>query len=426
LYLRTVLSEGSDFDPRAAGRLKLPRSLAAAVGDHLRVLPPPSLAIVEMLSVLNLRLPLAQLGLAAEIESPSAAIEPAVAAGLVDWSPDQPSCPVEIRHLLVRDAIYAGLTPVNRRLLHARAGGFVSESASWEHRVAALDQSDEGLPAELEHLAAGELADGRVALAATHLQWASDISPARADRERRLLTAALHLFPADESRGLALREAVEGSAPSPLRSCVLGTMAFSSGQLAEAERQFSQALAQARDDPDSQPLAVLTANRLASMYALLGDGKKVQALGRWAPGTGCLDAAAASRTRARNALGAALAAGPRAGLAELAYLEADPARVAFIDAEGLVYRGMIRMAAGDPGQAVADLTASLRLVRQGAALILGVRPYCYLALAQYLAGLWDDVLLTAEQGLSVAAIHAHRHELPLLHLVAGCSPPWPG
>jgi DNA-binding CsgD family transcriptional regulator len=39
LYLRTVLSDGFRLDPRAQGRLPLPRSLAAAVGDHLRVLP---------------------------------------------------------------------------------------------------------------------------------------------------------------------------------------------------------------------------------------------------------------------------------------------------------------------------------------------------------------------------------------------------
>ena len=134
-----------------------------------------------------------------------------------------------IRHPLVRDAIYAGITMARRRMLHARAASLVSESASWEHRVAALDQPDEGLAAELERLAAEEAAGGRLALAATHLRWASDISPARADRERRLLTAALHLMLAEESRGLALRPAVEASAPSPLRSCVLGTMAFSDG-----------------------------------------------------------------------------------------------------------------------------------------------------------------------------------------------------
>ena len=75
LYLRTVLSEGPGFDPRAPGRLALPRSLAAAVGDHLRVLPPDTRDVLQMLAVLNLRIPLAQLGQAAQVGSPSAAIE---------------------------------------------------------------------------------------------------------------------------------------------------------------------------------------------------------------------------------------------------------------------------------------------------------------------------------------------------------------
>src|SRR5262249_9353400 len=54
--------------------------------------------------------------------------------------------------------------------------------------------------------------------------------------------------------------------------------------------------------------------------------------------------------------------------------------------------------------------------------ILGLRACCYLALAQYLAGQWDDVLLTAEQGLSAAVIHSRRYELPMLHLAASCVP----
>jgi DNA-binding CsgD family transcriptional regulator len=422
LYLRTVLSEGSGFDPRAPGRLVLPRSLAAAVGEHLRVLPPDTRAILEMLSVLNLRVPLAQLGQAAEVGSASAAIEPAVASGLVDRWPEEPSCPVAIRHPLVRDAIYAGITMARRRPLHARAASVVSEPASWEHRVAALDQPDEGLADQLERLAAEEAADGRLALAATHLRWASDISPIRADRERRLLTAALHLMLAEESRGLAMRPEVEAAAPSPLRSCVLGTMAFSSGQLREAERQFSEALEQARDAPGSRPLAALIANRLAGTYTLLGDGEKVMTFGRQALGTGGLDAAAASQTRTLIAIGASQVAGPRAALAELGHLDADPARVGPVDIDGLSFRGVFRLVAGDLGPAISDLTASLGLARRGATLTLGLRAYFYLALAQYLAGAWDDVLLTAEQGFSAAAIHARRYELPLLHLAAGCVP----
>jgi DNA-binding CsgD family transcriptional regulator len=422
LYLRTVLSAGFDFDPRALGRTALPRSLAAAVGDHLRVLPAQTREILEMLAVLNLRLPLAQLGQAAQVGSPSEAIEPAAASGLVDWWPEEPSCPVAIRHLLVRDAIYAGIGAARRRLLHGRAAMTVGESLSWEHRVAALDRPDEGLAGELERLASQEAGTGRLVLAATHLRWASDISPDRADLERRLLTAALHLTLAEESRGLALREAVEAAAPSPLRSCVLGTMAFSAGQLGEAEQRFSQALTQARADPDSQPLVALAANRLAGTYTLLGDGEKVQAFSRWALDTGCLDAAAASQTRTLVAIGASQVAGPRAALAELGHLDADPARVGPADVDGLSFRGVFRLLAGDLGQAISDLTASLTMVRRGAELTLGLRAYFYLALAQYLAGQWDDVLLTAEQGFSAASIHTRRYELPLLHLAAGCVP----
>jgi ATP/maltotriose-dependent transcriptional regulator MalT len=420
LYLRTVLSDGSGFDPRAPGRLALPRSLAAAVGDHLRALPPQTRSILEMLSVLNMRLPLAQLGQAAQADSPGALIEPAVAAGLADWWPDEPTCPVEIRHLLVRDAIYAGITAAQRRVLHARAAAAVSEAASWEHRVAALDRPDEALAAELEHLAGEEAAGDRLVLAATHLRWASDISPGRADRERRLLTAALYL--ADEVQGVALRPAVEAAAPSPLRSYVLGAMVEADGQLAEAELRYGQALEEARSDPGGQPLAASIAARLAGTYTLRGEGEKTMTLGRWALGTGCLDPASASQTRTRVAIGASQAAGPGEALAELGHLDADPARVDVTDVDGLSWRGMFRLVSGDLSRAVTDMTASLKMLRRGATLALGQRIYGFLALAHYLAGEWDDALLTAEQGLSAAAIHPYRHELPLFHLAAGCVP----
>ena len=79
--------------------------------------------------------------------------------------------PGEIRHLLVRDAIYAGIPAASRRVLHARAASMVSESASWAHRVAALDRPDESLAVELERVAGEEPAGGRGALAATHLRY---------------------------------------------------------------------------------------------------------------------------------------------------------------------------------------------------------------------------------------------------------------
>ena len=422
LYLRTVLSEGSRFDPRNPERLALPRSLAGAIGGQLRMLPPPTRAALEMLAVLNQRLPLAQLGQASEAGSASAAIEPAVAAGLVDWQPDEPSCPVELRHQLIRDAIYAGISPTRRRALHQRAAEQVSGLAAWAHRVAALEQPDENLAAHLELLAGQEFADGRVPLAATHLQWSSDISPDRADRERRLLTAALYLMQAEESRGLTMRLQVEATEPCPLRSAVLGAIELSSGRFADAIRWLTEALAGMQDDPASYPVAALTANWLSGMYLLLGDGEKGAAYARWALGTGCLDAPGVSSTRTEVAIGALASAGPAEALSEVAFLDDDPARVGPVDADALAFRGMFRMLEGDLDPAVTDITAALTMVRQGAPLTLGSQPYPNLVLAQYLAGRWDDALLGVEQAFSAATIRLRRYELPLLHLVAACVP----
>ncbi len=422
LYLQTLLSDPEGWQQAGRGTAAVPASLAAAIGDQLAVLPAPTRTLLEMLSVMNGPMPLALLGAAAGVAEPSAAIGPALRAGLADLSAHEPSRPVVIRHALQRDAIYAGMTAERRRELHARATALVDQANAWSHRVASLDQPDEALAAQLEHLAGDETASGHRMLAATHLQWAADISPARADRERRLLTAALHLTLVDETRGLALRPAVEETGPSPLRSCVLGTMAFSSGQLGEAERSFGQALAEARTDPDSQPLAALIASRLASTYTILGEGAKVAALGRWALGTGRLDAATASQMRTLVAIAICQVSGPRAALAELAQLDADPARIGSIDIDGLAFRGVFRLLAGDLDGAVSDMTASLKMARRGAVFHLGLRAYSYLALAQYLAGAWDDVPLTAEQGFSEAAIRGRRYELPQLHLAAGCVP----
>jgi DNA-binding CsgD family transcriptional regulator len=375
-----------------------------------------------MLAVLNQRLPLAQLGQAAQVASPSAAIEPAVAAGLVTWAPEEPSCPVELRHQLIRDAVYASITPTRRRSLHARAVELVSQPASWEHRVAALDQPDQDLAAALEQAAGRDSAGGQYMLAARHLRWASDISPDRAERERRLLLAIGSLLQAEESRAEVLHPLVEAAQPSVLRDAILGALALYAGQFTEAVRLFTGALTQARDDPGQQLLAAQLASWLSGAYLLMGDGKQAVPFERWALDTGLLDELAASAARTKIALGTLHAAGPAAALGQLGHLDADPARIGPVDAEGLAYRGMIKLQHGDLPGAVSDLTAGLKLVRRGAPLPLGLQPYAYLAVAQYLAGQWDDALLTGEQAFSAAAVRSRLYELPMLQLAAVCVP----
>ena len=422
LYLQTVLSDPDSWERLGQGqeqcqhRWQRPSEIS---WPSCRTSP---VHCSRCLPWSTLRMPLALVAGAAAVSSPSAAMEPAVRAGLVDWWSHEPTSPVRIRHGLQHDAIYANMPAGKRRELHARAVGLVDEGAAWYHRVASLDHPDEDLAARLERLADDEAGRGRLPMAATHLLWASDISPSRPDRERRFLMAVLHLMLAEEVRGLALREAVDASGESPLRSCVQGAMAFAAGQLGEAVQRFSAALDEARQSPDDQPLAALIANRLAGTYTLLGEGEKVMTWGRWSLDTDCLDPAADSQTRTLIAIGASQVGGARQALAELGYLDPDPTRVEPVHADGLSFRGVFRLLAGDLGQAVSDMSASVRMVRKGASFTLGLRAYFYLALAQYLAGAWDDVLLTSEQGFSAAAIHSRRFELPLLHLAAGCVP----
>ena len=130
------------------------------------------------------------------------------------------------------------------------------------------------------------------------------------------------------------------------------------------------------------------------------------AFGRRALGAGCLDAAAASQARTLVAIGRH---GRRPTQAELADLDADPARVGPADVDALTFRGVFRLLGGDLEEAIGDLSASVRLARRAATVAMGLRAYVYLALAQYLAGKWDDALLTAEQGFSAAAIQARHH-----------------
>ena len=114
LYLQTVLGDRESWDRPEDGQVTVPASLAFAIGDQLAVLPEETRSLLQMLAVVNARLPLALLGEAAAVTSPSAVIEPAVKAGLVEWSPHEPTAPVSIRHALQRDAIYAVLSSLEK------------------------------------------------------------------------------------------------------------------------------------------------------------------------------------------------------------------------------------------------------------------------------------------------------------------------
>ena len=85
------------------------------------------------------------------------------------------------------------------------------------------------------------------------------------------------------SPAMLSEQAVAVTPPSALRSYVLGTMALSAGQLAEAGHRLGQALAQARAEAGSRPLEAVIARELAGVHALLASAPARPAPVRSAP-----------------------------------------------------------------------------------------------------------------------------------------------
>jgi DNA-binding NarL/FixJ family response regulator len=106
------------------------------------------------------------------------------------------------------------------------------------------------------------------------------------------------------------------------------------------------------------------------------------------------------------AIGAAQVAGPREALAELGHLDADPARVAMVDVDGLSFRGVFHLVAGDLGQAVSDMTASLKMARRGANMTLGLRTYLRRAHTLFLALRAAPFIARTEQELAACHLPA--------------------
>jgi DNA-binding CsgD family transcriptional regulator len=119
---------------------------------------------------------------------PADALDPAVAAGLVEA--DQAS--IRFRHPLVRSAIYQQASPPQQRAAHAALAAVLAsqpDRRAW-HRAAATAGADEDVAAELEAAASRAHRRGAVQVALASQQRAAMLSPDPGRRAGRLLRAA--------------------------------------------------------------------------------------------------------------------------------------------------------------------------------------------------------------------------------------------
>jgi DNA-binding CsgD family transcriptional regulator/tetratricopeptide (TPR) repeat protein len=416
LYVRTVLNQMAAARSAGVRALPLPvASLDAVIRRQWRTLPQPARALLEALAVSNVRMPLVQVGSLADVLDPMSALADVLATGLVDREPTEVTHPIWFRHPIQRDAVYAAIDPERRRELHAAAAGMVGFAESWGHRVAAATGTDPTLAGELDELAERESAAGELVSAARHLLWAADLSAHRADVEGRTMRAALLLLASlQPGQADSLRPVVEGCAPSPLRSLLLGLFALFRCEFPTALTFLTEALAA---DP---PIGLQASLGLAVAHVLLGNGQEAIDAGRaaLAAGTGSQDRLNAI---ASIVSGEGFLHGPEIVRAALAEYGAPPPKAADAvpaDSYLLAVRALFEVLGGQFTDAAADATMALRLSESHALLSEDNLAYYSLGLSQYLTGQWDDAVITSERSVIVAYTEGKVWSYAMAHALA--------
>ncbi|PWK84431.1 ATP/maltotriose-dependent transcriptional regulator MalT [Lentzea atacamensis] len=400
LYVLTLLTEA------ASGHMTGARSLTGLIQGQLASMSEASCALLEALAVLDGRVSLAQVAALAGVENPVRELAAPLAAGLVDWTPSEPTSPVEFRHGIQRDAVYQSMVPERRRTMHSAAAELVSSRGAWMHRVAAVDNVSEELAGELEQVAMAEAEHGESDAAATHLLWAADISEHRAGRERRTLAAvALFLTGRNPARAAPLRAAVESCEASPMKSTIQGWFALSEGEFRKAEKHLTNALCKADMGTTSNHVGTLAGVGLSMTHALSGRGTQAIEAAQLVVEVERRNLQALQIGRACLAWGRAFLRGPSEGiraLTDTGWLPVDPADATPVDAFPLTFRAVFRFLDGQPAAAITDANNALRLSRNSSVPAEDEFAYFTLAGAQYQLGRWEEAAVNAERAITIA------------------------
>ncbi|WP_406191279.1 LuxR C-terminal-related transcriptional regulator [Streptomyces sp. NBC_01017] len=417
LYLRSLLGEaGPGALADLAVPLPVPSTLDELVRHILDRLPAQARRLTEALAVLDAATPLATAARLAGLSDAAAALDAALAGGLVQWQPDEPTTPLRMHHQLQRDAVYQAITPSRRHALHAAAATLVGPDRAWDHRVAAAVTTDPELAGRLADEATRQAGEGRHHRAATLQLWAADLAPTREQHEHHLITAVTHLLASWAiARARTLHPALEHCAPSPARDAALGSLAGLGGDLGAAERLLAPLTASAGD----LATRLRAATWLGVMHLLRADGPRAVAVLR--PVVDRMPPSPATyEVYGDLAWAVGYADGAPAGLAVMAEtgLPEHADRVAHKDSFLLNHRGGLRVLAGQLGAGVDDLATLAARMRADGNLAVTPSVHYMLGFGRYLTGQWPDAAISAGHALLVADTLALPYGLAAGHTVA--------
>ncbi len=398
LYCRALLQEIGVPTLNATHDLGLPapRNLSAVILTQVAGLSSEAQTFLAAASVLGQHALVAGTASVAGLSEFQNGYDEAVEAGLlVESSP----LVFTFAHPLYRAAIYADLSPTNRRRLHARAADILEGRARLTHRVAASLGVDDALAGELEAAAVIDQAEGNAAAAAWALERAAALSETGEERERRLLDAAVvHLGAADtDAASRVLASCLVGSAR---RDALTGLLGVYMGSPTAEDRLIA---AWTAHDPVSEPdIGARAATSLANWMVI--SGRPDQGLlwaSRAVAGT-VPDSALWAMAKTAQAYALGQVGRVPDGLATLDFLptQGNDAPLAEIDA--LIMRGILALWVDDVSAAIADLGIAAARLGSGVPATYPVPCLAHLSEAHFRRGDWDAAMAYSQLATSLA------------------------
>jgi DNA-binding CsgD family transcriptional regulator len=399
LYSRALLQEigVAALNAGDGSGLPAPRDLSAVILTRVAALSSEAQTFLAAASVLGQHAPVATTASVAGLSDSMRGSDEAVSAGLLVEGP--PRSELTFAHPLYRAAIYADLSPTNRRRLHALAANVVDGRAGLAHRVAATLGADDVLANELESTAAISEAEGDAVAVAWALEHAAALSSAGEERERRLLDAAVaHLGAADNDG--AARVLTGCQVTSARRDALLGLLGVYTGSPNTEERLVA---AWSAHNPDREPsIGARAATSLANWMVISGRPEEGLIWAERAVAGTVPDSALWAMARTAHAYTLGKAGQVAEGLAVLSFLPPSANDVSRSEIDALIMRGMLRVYVDDLSGAIADLGAAAARLRSGVPATYPVPCLSHLSEAHFRRGDWDTAMTYARLATSLA------------------------
>ena len=380
--------------------LPAPAHVVKDVSDRLDRCGSQGRALIEAMAILGRHGSLREATELGAIDSPLAAIDEAVATGLItDVLEPWPSHEVELRSPLLAAAVLTVMGKFAAGKAHERAAAVVAPNPvrSLMHRVRATMEPDATLADGLEEIANERASRGAWADAATLFREACRFSRDPDLQYRRLARTADSLVAAGDVAGaLSIVPSLDSLHETPRRDGVLAYLAIVRGRAAEAEVRLGRAWDAVQLNPDAESAALIAQRYVLHSLSRCRGAEIV----KWADRALSLaDQNSSTRNETEGIRGLGLGLSGRSEQAAEAYRDLSRSVPHGVQAQGVsLGHGWLQLAQDDLDGARSSLETTVAAADMGGSARMTLWAYGWLARVHFITGDWDQALRTVEQG----------------------------